>query len=199
VPELLNTIDTQKYSRKPVIRIVTKPKITKSIYGKYDDEINRTADFINGVKQSSHRPARTVISQSCSEYAANKPVVKCKIANVEKNVLFDTGCESNVVDYNFLKRLSKTNHVKMLHMTGNMKCANGSPIKIFGYTKLDVTIGDVKKRMQFTVLDEVFPNVIIGIRQMKQDHIDVQAYRDCIKVGTNCVPFVSKVKPIKNC
>ena len=79
-----------------------------------------------------------------------------------------------------------------------MRCANGSPIKIIGHTMPEVDIGGNMKRMKFTVVDEVFLNVIVGLRQMKQDNITIHPYDDGIDIEGTYVPFLSKIQAIKN-
>ena len=174
---------------------IDKPKM---LYGKYSEEINEICDYVNGKNNTLSKPSKTVITDSRSEHAENKPVVQCKVFGKNKNILFDTGCESNVIDWTYLKSLSSLSKIKILRAQGNMRCANGSIIKILGYTVLPLNIGGMIKEIKFTVVQAVFPNVIIGLRQMKADKIMVNPRYDRIEIDGVHAQFVSKVKPIKN-
>ena len=62
--------------------VTTKRPKKQYMYGKYSEEINNVADYIEGRK---HRAPKTVISTTRSEYAANKPIVRCIVEETEKN------------------------------------------------------------------------------------------------------------------
>ena len=177
----------------------------------YSKEIMVWANFIEGDGQKPKhismvteskwekkpKPAVTVISQSNPEKAANKPVVPAMIeGQVSKNVFLDSGCECNIIDYSFLKQLSSLNrHVKFLKTeSGYLSCANGSKMKIFGYTTLSVKIGIKIMKMKFAVVESMFPNVLIGIRSMKTENISIIPAWDCVKFDNHSVSFVSKTR-----
>ena len=173
---------------------------------KIPDDIDQWSMFVNG--DISHPPsikedqttalnqkAKTVISQSNPEYAINKPVVACKVEGNPKNVFFDSGCESNVIDCEYAKRLGcKT----LWRQNGRLKCANGSPLKILGYTVIELNIGSVSFQCKCTIVEHIFPNLIIGIKTQKQENIDISAARDCIIIKGNPVKFISTVTVPEN-
>jgi len=151
-----------------------------------------------GHSRTSKRYAPTLISESRQEKAANKPVIPAVVeGKLRKNIFIDSGCECNIVDYSFLKSVSKVNpNTKILKTEGiNLSCANGSPMKVIGYTVLNITVGQKSMKMKFTVVESIFPNVLIGIRSMKQENICIVPAWDCVKIDGCSVPFVSKVKP----
>ena len=164
-------------------------------------EIDQWSKYVNGnsnapsitphnvAEISTHKPT-TVISTSNPEYAKNKPVVKCIVENAPKNVFFDSGCESNIIDSQYLKKLGS----KILWKEGgHIKCANGSPIKIVGYTVITVNVGRSSFKCKCTVVERIFPKLIIGIKTMKRECIDISASRDCIIVRGEVINFISKV------
>ena len=143
----------------------------------YPKEIINWSNFVQGhghkPKRSLHKlqdsdsqkilkPAATVISESHCEKAANKPIESAMIeGRIPKNVFLDSGCECNIVDYTFLKQLSSQNcRIKILKTNaGNLSCANGSTMKVIGYTLLRIQIGTKTMRMKFAIVDSIFPNV----------------------------------------
>ena len=170
------------------------------------DDIEQWSLYVNGKNhnppsiKTENKPAvrqncKTVISKSNPEYARNKPVVACKVEGNNKNVFFDSGCESNIIDYEYAKRLG----CKVLFRPrGQLKCANGSPLMIIGYTVVNVIVGKSSFRCKCTIVEKIFPNLIIGIRTQKEENIDISAGRDCIIIKGERVDFLSKVTVSEN-
>ena len=147
--------------------------------------------------QSNEKYPPTLISESRGEKAANKPVVPALVeGKIQKNVFIDSGCECNIIDYTFLKSVAKVSpNVKLLKAEGgSLSCANGSPIKVVGYTVLNIKIGFKSMQMKFAVVESIFPNVLIGIRSMKAEKICIILAWDCVKIEGSSIPFVSKVE-----
>ena len=161
---------------------------------KEPEEINHWLGYING---KAKKP-KTVISISNPERARNKPIIRAKVNGADKNILLDTGCENNVIDYGFLKKISKGNSVNFLQKQGRLKCANGSPLPILGYTVLPVKLGDHVSEMKFTVVEEIFPNVIIGLKYMKRLGITILTGEDAVKIHNTTIPFISKTESVEN-
>ena len=134
--------------------------------------------------------SKTVISKSHLEFAANKPVVPCKIKNFDKNILFDFGAENNVIDASFAKKLD----LKIFSKAGTMRCANGSPLAIKGYTACCVKIGEQSINCKFTVVDNIFPNVIIGLKTMKRENIVIDPANNYMFVKSSKAQFLSKTE-----
>ena len=88
----------------------------------------------------------TCISSSNSEPAKHKPIVNGRVAGINKNILLDTGAETNVMDFELLKQLkSEKNKLKIFKQKSTLKCANGSSLFAIGYSVVPVTIGTIKK------------------------------------------------------
>ena len=177
---------------------------------RYPKEIVNWSNFVEGhgqkprkllrklePNQKVKKPAVTVISESRHEKAANKPVVSATVEGcIQKNVFLDSGCECNIVDFTFLKQLSTQNcNIKILKTnTGNLSCANGTSMKIIGYTILNIKIGTKSMKMKFAVVESIFPNVLIGIRSMKAGNISIIPAWDCVKIDHQTISFVSKTR-----
>ena len=160
-------------------------------------------NFVKGQGAKPRKPilklntyASTVISKSNPEKAANKPIVSALVENeIEKNILFDTGCECNIVDQKFLRELTKVNpKIKYVKSNGYLSCANGSPLKVIGHTVLNVQVGSRRMLIKFVVVSSIFPKMLIGLRTMKREFISIFPENDCLKVNGCFVPFVSKTK-----
>jgi hypothetical protein len=65
---------------------------------------------------------------------------------------------------------------------------------VYGYTFLTVGIGKRVCKMKFTITEEIFPNVIIGLKSMKEANIAIIPAWDCLRVGNESVPFISKIR-----
>ena len=165
-------------------------KLKKRGNMKYTEEVEKWNAYING---RGKRP-ETVISQSNSEKAKNKPVVSCEIEGETKNVLFDSGCEGNIIDKNFLKKIAHGKHIKILPVNKNLKCANNTLMNIEGYVVMSIKIGTNYCSLKFAVT-EIFPNVIIGLKSMKKENIAIIPALDAIMIdGIEKIPFVSKTE-----
>lgn len=167
----------------------------------YPKEITKLNDFICGTSSLSnrklikYRKTKTLISHSHRETAANKPLVKCWINSQSINVLFDTSAESNVVDHAFFMQIkNSSNNVKYIERESNMICANGTPIKVLGYGLFPINIGAKRILMKFTVVEKIFPKVVIGIRYMKRCNIKILPNTDSIMIGNETINFVSKIE-----
>ena len=79
-----------------------------------------------------------------------------------------------------------------------MNCANGSSMQIIGYTGITITVGVSSFLFKFTVVDEIFPKVVIGLPSMKKHSIDILPSVDAIQVSGIQVPFLSTSKVSKN-
>ena len=180
-----------------IINNSTKPEFVRQQQKavSYPHDVINWSAYINGQGKQPKKPlhqAKTVISKSNGEFAANKPVVPCKVENVSKNVLFDSGSECNVIDEAFHRRLG----LKLWKKHGNMRCANGSPLEIVGYTLVKLDVGGKTFICKFTVVREIFPNVIVGLRTMKKEHICIKPAEDCIFINSVKVNFLSKTEEI---
>ena len=157
-----------------------------------ETEINAWNCYVMGTG-AKPKHAETIISENHTEKAANKPIVKCKVGGKDIPVLFDSGAETNVIDCEFLNKLSENNrNIKFLKREGRLKCANGTKMRIIGYAFVNMTIGLSQVSAKFTVVCDLFPKVIIGIRTMKKEAIDITPRKDCIVSNGVELPFLSK-------
>ena len=144
----------------------------------YPKDVEKWGNYVIGHCDKPKLPiykAKTMISSSHSEYAANKPIVACKIHNDMKNVLFDSGSESNVIDAAYAKKIN----AKVWRKPGVLRCANGSPLRIIGFTVVNMAVSGIEMQCKFTVVDSIFPNVIVGIKTMKKENILINPGKDC--------------------
>ena len=107
----------------------------------------------------------TCISSSNSEPAKHKPLyINGRVAGINKNILLDTGAETNVIDLELLKQLnSEKNKLKIFKQKSTLKCANGSSLFANGYSVVPVTIGNRVLNAKFTVIEKIFARIILGM------------------------------------
>ena len=63
-------------------------------------------------------------------------------------------------------------------------------MKILGYTGVTISVGFKKILFKFTVVDEIFPKMVIGLPSMKKHCIDILPSVDAISVNGVQIPFV---------
>lgn len=141
--------------------------------------------------------AKTLISEHHAELARNKPLVEGRCAGVKTKLFLDSGAELNVVDYNFVLRLLEQDlKVPFKAGTSQLQCANGSRMVVMGYASLPVQVGCATVTQKFSVVKDLFPKVIIGIRTMKTMGLVIDPANDSVVVnGAVRIPFVSKIHP----
>jgi hypothetical protein len=133
-----------------------------------DDDTEQWLAYINGSGKKPMSRASTLISTSRTEKARNKPLTKGKVEGNEVNIFFDTGAELNVVDEQFVKRLQKQkSNIKIEPSRTTIRCANNSRMSALGKVALNVELGGVCTQQVFTVVPDLFPRIIVGIRQME--------------------------------
>ena len=162
---------------------------------RYHENINEWVDYVNGRKhQKPMHYNPTVISESRSETAANKPLVRGKCEGRSVPILVDSGAALNVVDESFVKEFC--GHLKLRPESLTIRCANGGKVASLGKMTMKIKIGNVEERMKFSVIPNLFPKMIIGLRQMKHSNIVIDAKADSIWIRNEKVPFVSKTRSI---
>lgn len=152
----------------------------------------------NGKKPKKKLYSETVISTSNPEKARGKPVIAGTICKSNKNMLLDTGSESNVIDYCLLKELAKSDQsVKFYERQGKLTCANGSGLGIVGYAMVTLNIAGKSFVVKFTVANQIFPRIILGTRflRLAQMSVDVAKQRALMWNSSNStqitIPFLS--------
>jgi hypothetical protein len=172
---------------------VTKHKIRAHPKSKLESECDGWVDYIYG-RGSRPKTAPTLISNSRSEPASNKPLVKAKCEDSETNIFLDTGAETNVMDSTYFRELQKRNpHLTLTPSKQIIRCANGSRMTPIGTTFVQISFKHVNTVAKFTVVDDLFPRVIVGIRTMKGVSLILEPNRDLARIGNITLPFLSKV------
>jgi hypothetical protein len=160
----------------------------------YPDEINELCEYIEGRRKKPSSP--TLISKTRSERAQNKPVVKGQCEETKTKLFCDTGAEVNVVDLSLFETLQKNNRKLKVRPTRKViRCANNSKMSVLGWTRLWVSVAGNRKICKFWVVPRLFPQIILGIRAMKDLQMSVDPAKDCVWVNGVREPFISKVKP----
>jgi hypothetical protein len=160
------------------------------------------AAYIRGCGKRPKRCTPTLISESKAEPARNKPLVWGKCEGMETKVFLDSGAEVNVIDSCFLRKLQSFSNssIKFIPSNGAMVCANGSKLHTSGTAYIRTVVGENRGVLKFTVANEIFPKVIIGIRGMKMLEIQLDPAKDRILVGNGkVVPLISKVESQSSC
>lgn len=161
----------------------------------YSREIIQLDEYIQGKRNKfpGYKGCKTLISESRSEPALNKPIVNGTIEDRNEKIFLDTGAESSVVDFNLFQSIRKENGLKLFQSNKSLQCANGSKMKVIGCSFINIKLGDIKKRLKFIVVDNLFPKVLIGIRDMKTLDVSVVPRNDCIMINNTRIPFISRV------
>jgi hypothetical protein len=190
---LLSSPKSRRNENKPVPR----KKVQK-----ISESQRRVEEWVTFIEGRGKRPKKnatpTLISNSRDEKAANKPLVRGNCEGKETKVFLDTGAEVNVIDRDFFEELRKfsNNKIPFQSRVSSIVCANGSRIKTYGEASIKVDIGHIKAVLKFTVANQMFPRVIIGIRGMKTMNMVLDPANSCVILGgKRSVPFISKVKP----
>ena len=204
--DLIDSVDRQNALVPPSVCVVNSPtKIptaTKLVFKpkkKIESDVDGWVKYINGNGKRPVQATPTLISTSRPEKSANKPLVSGCIEGTLTKIFFDTGAEINVIDESFLNliKMNKSN-IKVEPSNTFIRCANDSRMKAIGKVKLNMVLEGVKTLQEFTIVKGIFPKVIIGIREMKRCNVAVDPKNDCVWIGNNKIPFVSKVQSLSS-
>jgi len=182
-----NTTHRSSKTRKPSNKINVKDP--------YHRNIEEWVDYVNGksnAKPPFYNP--TVISRTRTEKATNKPLVQGKCGDKSTPILIDSGAALNVIDESFVRQLGDKAKIKPENLT--IRCANNEKVSSLGSVVLKTSIGRYEKAMCFSVIPNLFPKVIIGLRQMKNSGIVIDAQSDAIWIRREKVPFISKTQSL---
>jgi hypothetical protein len=183
-----------------------KEKPKKYLYSASKEQTDHAEawnQYINGFARKpkntvSHtKIAPTVISESCSEPARNKPVIIGRCQGEKTKLFLDSGAEMNVMDCDFLNSLMmKHIPVKFTPKFSKIQCANGTQMIVTGYAMISIEIATVKAVQKFMIVKGLFPKVIVGIRTMKTMGVMIDPVSDGIIVDNGVrVPFISRIIP----
>ena len=112
-----------------------------------------------------------MITKGCMEKAQNKPIVKGLCGKTRTKLFCDTGTDVNVIDKDLFKDLGQNDKCKIHSCRKTIRCANHSKVP------------------------NLFPQIILGIRAMKDFEMSVDPSKDCVWVNGVQEPFISKVNP----
>jgi hypothetical protein len=181
-PELASPVND-----KMRCRVQRQKKSAEEIEGQ------KWVDYIQGRGKKPAHP-KTLISESRSEVAANKPLIRGECDGTVTQLFLDSGAETNVMDASFFYQLQQKNQTLALRFSnGTIRCANGSKMRSVGIAFVKISFGNVNTVAKFTVVENLFPRVIVGIRTMKGVGLILEPQKDCARVGNEVIPFVSKV------
>lgn len=145
-------------------------------------------------RKNKSTDSQTLISLSRSEKAHNKPLVFGMCNGTPTKLLVDSGCSINIIDEEYLKTLNQNYVVQPEKL--RIQCANGSKEKSKGRVKLKIQIGNLREDMVFSIVPNIFPRLIIGLKQMKASGISINPATDSIIIGRKQVKFVSKTESL---
>ena len=164
----------------------------------YPDYINEMYEYIQGnrsKKNTRFEENETLITESHSEKARNKPLVRGLCHGRSAKIFLDTGAEINVIDKTFVTQLSREDSfIRINRASKVIRCANNSRLNVEGWTHIRVSVAGLQRKCKFWVIDNLFPKVILGIRAMKDFSIMVDPGKGCIRVGNTSVPFLSSIQ-----
>ena len=115
---------------------------------------------------------------------------------MQKNVLVDTGSQSSVMDYSFLRSLQAGGKkVKILYRNALLTCANGSNLAVIGYSVLNLQIGTKSFRCKFSIVETMSPHVILGMNFLRQACMSVDPANGQVVLNSDGsmekIPFIS--------
>lgn len=200
----LTDADEEEQGREkdfPALNAIMQPRQATSQrpkrYASLKDEAAAEAwsQYVYGKgKKPCDLDTKTLISESHSEPAENKPLIVGKCGGEKVKLFLDSGAEMNVIDHEFLGKLKKKFSVVFQAKKSQIQCANGSRMASSGSVVLPVQIDGVRAEVKFTVVRNLFPRIIIGIKTMKSMGIIMDTTNDCIIVGDDQrIPFVSRI------
>ena len=99
------------------------------------------------------------------------------------------------MDESFVKEFGSNLKVRPESVT--IRCANNGKVASLGKVFMKVKIGNQEEHMKFSVIPNLFPKVIIGLRQMKHSDIVIDAKIDSIWIKEERVPLMSKTKSME--
>ena len=91
-----------------------------------------------------------------------KPMVKCRVNGVNCESLIDSGAYVNVIKKSCLEKKIGLVLEKQNRRINKLKCANSSEIKVFDDRELSVEICPNSKVVNFLVVDNIVPEIILG-------------------------------------
>ena len=193
--------EKQSFERVSNLTLKAKPnnksKKSNKIYCTYNNEINLWHNYING---NSKKPPLTY-ANALKSTKKNKPIVKSFLGHEVHDVFLDSGAELNVINTDLANDLIRSKKgVKYSTKTQLMRCANGTNMSSKGKIKVPMSFVPGKfEDVIFNVVDNMQPNILCGIRQMKKSNILVDAPNNCAWIDELKVNFSNPIYPPTTC
>jgi len=126
-------------------------------------------------------------------------MIKCRINSRQCNALVNSESDVNVVKKDFLKKHFNITP-QCLNSTYDhaLKCANSSEIKICGRVNLMVEIGPQIKKVSFLVVENIMPEIILGMKCLNVMKVDIITTKNAVKCCGVLIPFNKKLNEQKN-
>ena len=173
-------------------RVLTKHDNTDLEWAEYIE--GRRSRPFNGRKELIGK-APTLITNRRPERAANKPVVHAMCEGLPAKLLLDSGAECNIISTDLLKKVHlKSTGIRIMTKRDRIRCANGTTMQSRGTVWLNIKLGTKISKHPFKVIPGIFPDLIGGIKLMKAAQISINASQDRVVVGSERIPFLSKVE-----
>lgn len=167
-----------------------------------DRGVSKWVQYINGQggRPKKHYASGTVITRRRPELAANKPIVQASIGNFPVKLFCDSGAECNTIDLELFQKIHESDQsLTVYEDKSKIKCASGAMIQCVGIVNLSLLLGSQKSIHPFKIIPNMFPELIGGIKLMKSMKMRVNPANDCVEVGNDRVPFISKVREEEIC
>jgi len=184
-----------KSNHRGFVKKQRKPHFSTNKKSFFSKEVQDWNKFINGSAKRPKPSGKTLISETHTEKAMNKPIIRGQLAGKSGKIFLDTGSEVNLIDKNTFDKLSgMSDEILFEEKPFNIKCANGSKMETFGKASIECKIGNTISRQNFIVTKDLFPRVFIGIKTMKDMNIVLNPKSDGISINNMYVPFISGIQ-----
>lgn len=163
-----------------------RPRSSKPV--KFDKNVINWANYVEG---NAAKPNKILHQKTYSSVCSNKPLINTVVGDRMIPTLLDTGAELNVIDVSLVQQFQQANIPHLFEERHySLSCANNTSLKAFGKISLTVKIGTQDMKMVFTVVENLKPRMIIGIRQMKSEGMVIDTANDCLYLkDKSMVPF----------
>ena len=137
--------------------------------------------------------AMTVAAETKKNITISKPIISVKLQNKNCKTLLDTRADVNVALASLLNKMLINFQRPMPREGCVIKCANNSSMKILGDIHLPLSIGVQTKAVRFLVVNDLKPNLIIGVTGLKRMKVDIFMKNSYIKCMGIEIPFFESI------
>lgn len=132
-----------------------------------DENARRTDENLNQKILTIDEWKRPRITQNKMQ---GRPSITLNIQGRDMECLLDTGARVNVLSKAVLDRLENVDIVETEEL---LRCANDSKLETIGKIHINVKIGNKEKKVTFTVVKNIVPDIIGGIELQNQFGIEL--------------------------